>query len=519
MLKKTAIFGLALSAGTVAVAQFQNVNFGDLDGAGVVNWAPPTTYVLQDIIYVENGTELNIAPGTIIRGQPRDDGADLDPGTLVVTATGTINAVGNAANPIVYTSAGLQQDLNLDGVADRCVNCDGTDAAPFVDPNPISDPLGDPSGANLAPQGDNGGLILLGLAPTNNASISFGGASGTATIGVNAIEGLPDINIDFAGVADSSNFYGGLIPNDSNGAIAYWSIRFGGSLLNGENEINGLTMGGVGYGTRIDHIEIFGNSDDGFEWFGGTVNASNLVAAFVQDDHFDMDEGYTGVLQFLLALEDGNTGDQGMELDGDHEVDGDGTALPNALPATSATMFNVSMLLDLNATDGDYVLNMDDGFGALIANSIFIGKDFGALAKDEPTQTNNTFAAVGGRLQVLGNTFFGQTTVADPAGFVSHITSNNNTTVDPAIGTYDFDFTAYPGSLVGTPVNPRPANTLSGFLANTRLGQLNGIAIDETSTFLEDVNFVGAFDPSAAVRLWTSGWTVLNTASNQLLVD
>ena len=162
-------------------------------------------------------------------------------------------------------------------------------------------------------------MIILGSAPINfYAAVSpFDGVTANVNQGENAIEGIVggDDN-DFDGIGDlieygQDNFKnadtdplltaGTPDPADNSGVFKYVSIRFGGSTLSIDNEVNGLTMGGVGSGTTIEYVEVLNNSDDGFEWFGGTVNCSNLVSAFNEDEDFDMDEGYSGKIQFAFA--------------------------------------------------------------------------------------------------------------------------------------------------------------------------------------------------------------------------
>jgi hypothetical protein len=96
--------------------------------------------------------------------------------------------------------------------------------------------------------------------------------------------------------------YGGAEPHDSSGTFQYVSVRHAGDEIDDANELNGVTLGGVGDGTIFRFVEIYANFDDGIEWFGGTVNSNNLVAAYVGDDSLDVDQGYTGVVQFALSL-------------------------------------------------------------------------------------------------------------------------------------------------------------------------------------------------------------------------
>ncbi|KMQ58388.1 hypothetical protein ACM40_20075 [Chryseobacterium sp. BLS98] len=232
---------------------------------------------INGIVTVKNGATLTIQPGTFIKAKPNT--TNTATGVLVISKTGKINATGTESQPIIFTSYKL-----LDGNED-------TTAAP----------------------GDFGGVIILGDAPTNTPSTK-------------TIEGLtgPDF------------FYGGSNASHNGGTLKYVRIEFAGFDLlapNSGNEINGLTLGGVGNGTTLDHIQVSYGKDDSFEFFGGTVNASNLVSFAADDDNFDFDNGYTGTITCALALADynsthslsgGSPDSNGIELDNNAE----GTATP-----------------------------------------------------------------------------------------------------------------------------------------------------------------------------------------------
>ena len=142
-----------------------------------------------------------------------------------------------------------------------------------------------------------GGLIVLGYAPS-----SFPG-----DVDALQIEGIP--------AEDSWGLYGGNDPNDNSGILKYISIRHGGALIGEGNEINGLTLGGVGAGTEIDNIEVVGNVDDGIEFFGGTVDASNLLVWAQGDDAIDIDQAYSGTIDNVV-VHLGDISDHAFEIDG-----------------------------------------------------------------------------------------------------------------------------------------------------------------------------------------------------------
>ncbi|WP_235923579.1 hypothetical protein [Psychroflexus aurantiacus] len=209
---------------------------------------------------------MTIDAGTVIKGA---QGQQTQASALIVDRDATLNANGTAQEPIIFTSI-------LDEIMPGEV----------VSPNLTVDD-----------RGLWGGVIILGNAPS-----SF---EGDAT--EELIEGIP-ANSGFG-------LYGGTDPADSSGNIEYISIRHGGANIGEGNEINGLTLGGVGNGTVINHIEVIANLDDGVEFFGGTVNASNIVVWGVGDDAIDIDQAYSGTITNAAVVMN-NVSDHGLEIDG-----------------------------------------------------------------------------------------------------------------------------------------------------------------------------------------------------------
>jgi hypothetical protein len=176
--------------------------------------------------------------------------------------------------------------------------------------------------------GDWGGIILLGKAKVNKSPAT--------------VEG------------ENLSTFGGADDEDNSGILKYVRIEFAGIAFEPDKEINGLTFGGVGRGTTIDYVQVSYSGDDSFEWFGGTVNAKHLIAFRGLDDDFDTDNGYSGKVQFGLALRDPNIADQcscsssnGFESDND----GNGT---DALPQTSASFANMSVMIAQGTVNGKY---------------------------------------------------------------------------------------------------------------------------------------------------------------------
>ncbi len=202
-----------------------------------------TTTLLNTKRYLLLGTVFVKSGGTLnIPAGTQIFGDKNSKASLVVERGGTINANGSEGAPIIFTSA-------------------------------------QPVGSKSA--GDWGGIIILGRARINTAS-----GSDTA-----AIEGI-----------SPSVYYGGNNDADNSGTFRFVRIEYSGIALSPNNEINGLTMGGVGSATTIEYVMVAYNGDDSFEWFGGTVNCKYLISYFPVDDEFDTDFGYRGKLQFLLGV-------------------------------------------------------------------------------------------------------------------------------------------------------------------------------------------------------------------------
>lgn len=269
---------------------------------------------LNGKVVVGNGVTLTIEPGTIIKGR---EGTGSLASALIVARGGMIDARGTAEEPIIFTS--INDNIQV-----------GQRAGTNLDEND---------------RGLWGGVLILGNAPS-----SFEGDSE-----ISQIEGIP--------ADDDYGQYGGNDPEDNSGYFQYVSIRHGGALIGSGNEINGLTLGGVGSGTLIDHVEVVGNVDDGFEWFGGTVNSSNLVAFAGGDDGLDIDQAYSGTITNALVIQ-GNISDHALEIDG-----------PEGTLEGAFTIDGLTILGDTSAPDGE-IADFRDGAMGTIRN-VFI-KGFGA---------------------------------------------------------------------------------------------------------------------------------------------
>lgn len=198
---------------------------------------------------------LTIEPGVTVFANANEATADL----LLVNRGARINAVGTATNPIIFTS---QQNLVSNGVSD-------------------------------AVQGQWGGIILLGRAPVGVCATGTGpnNAAGSSTTCQQAIEGV------------TGRFYGGPTATDSSGNFQYVQIRYSGIAISDGNELQGLTLGGTGSGTVVDHVQSHNSADDGVEIFGGTTNMKYMAMTGADDDGFDIDNGYRGFIQFMITAQ------------------------------------------------------------------------------------------------------------------------------------------------------------------------------------------------------------------------
>jgi hypothetical protein len=236
-------------------------------------WFSDTIYQLGGRITVEDGATLTIQPGTVIKGEA---GTGANATALLIARGGKLIAEGTPQLPIVFTSV-------ADEITPKMIS-QGNFQSPNLDPTV---------------NGLWGGVIVLGKAKISPKPDATG-----EVISVQ-IEGIP--------TSDANGLYGGNQDTDNSGIMKYVSIRHGGANIGSGNEINGLTLGGVGSGTVLENIEVVANQDDGIEWFGGTVNANNVVVWNAGDDGLDTDQSWGGTCDnFVVVTAAGHA----FELDG-----------------------------------------------------------------------------------------------------------------------------------------------------------------------------------------------------------
>jgi hypothetical protein len=288
----------------------------------VQTWTSDNEYFLTDRVFVPKGVTLIIEPGTKIYGSTNDRGTttrgDDYVGSLIAARGGRIIAEGTPQAPILFTAVAvweMQQQPPVDSIFDPDANIGLGDTVTGIAPT-------------TANAGLWGGVLALGNAYLLHADATTGNNKGIALIEGFVPGGTPDDNGN--GLPDAAEYgfdASGEFErddNDDSGIFRYLSIEHGGYEFDTGREINGLTLGGVGAGTVIDHIEVVANQDDGIEFFGGTVSTSHIFLAYNQDDNFDFDSGYTGTMQFFCSVQNPGFTDGGFEHDGIENTAGTG---------------------------------------------------------------------------------------------------------------------------------------------------------------------------------------------------
>lgn len=383
-------------------------------------------------------------------------------GTLVIAPGGKINANGTAAEPIVFTSA-----LSA-GSRDR---------------------------------GDWGGLVILGNARVNQASPAIEGITPTVT-------------------------YGGTNDDDDSGVLRFVRVEFAGIELTPNNETNSITMGGVGRTTVLENAQVSFGGDDGFEWFGGTVNGKNLIAFATWDDSFDVDFGYSGKNQFGLEVRYPSYADQS----GSNSFECDNGPNDNTTEFLTTGVFsNFTCVgpraLNTQSINANYQHSLDlrRRTAVSIANSVFVGYPRG-LRMNQQTVYENYAPPVGGTAQgVLTNnvmvadlqTFTVGSGMTATAAAVNTLWSATNLTIStlpaeggfPAIyaglglNTNIFFGTSVASAYSNNPTFAVTSGTLTGGAAFTH-PKLAG---------LQTTTYVGAFGATD----WTDGWAEFNPISKE----
>jgi len=256
-------------------------------------WTKDNVYMLKARVTVLDGVTLTIQAGTVIKGDASLSGANA--AVLMIAKGGKLMAEGTATEPIIMTSSA--DDIQPGELAGTELDKDD--------------------------KGRWGGLVILGKAPVSAKT--------------------DDPQIEGVDATDTNGQYGGDDAADNSGTIKYVSLRHGGAEIAEGSEINGLTLGGVGTGTTIENIEVYANSDDGVEFFGGTVNVTNLLVYAVGDDAIDIDQSYAGEVKNFVVYVDTNS-DEGLEIDGREG------SLDKSFTLTNGTIYSI----DETDTNADF---------------------------------------------------------------------------------------------------------------------------------------------------------------------
>jgi hypothetical protein len=450
---------------------------------------------LSGIVYVTKGVTLTIEAGAKVQGK---SGSNVS--ALVITRGAKIIAKGTADKPIVFTSA---------------------------QPNPAS--------------GDWGGIVILGTAKVNQV-LTWKGA---AVTGLTSVEGgINDTEVGY-GLAGSGD---AVFPTgndaDNSGFLQYVRIEYAGYAYQPDNELNSLTMAGVGNGTTIDHIQVTYAKDDAYEWFGGTVNCKYLIAYKTQDDDFDTDFGYSGNVQFGIILRDSVIADISQSEAFESDNDGKGSTLG---PITSAVFSNITAigpkatLVNTGNTLFRAGAHIRRNTGISIFNSIIAGWPIGlnfdvALGNVDKNINdsiirikNTTLAGNTSNITLSGTSTVGTTAASLLTWFTTPAYGNviliNATPTDlKLIQPFNYtnpDFTPYanagPGAVSSSTTIDKYgvgniAATLGSHGLNSNMSyQVNGSFTDSklaNAFFDKTATFRGGVATSGENQTWWKGWTI-----------
>jgi uncharacterized membrane protein len=372
---------------------------------------------------------LSIDPGVRLFGQAAGD-------MLIVNRGSRLNAIGTTNQPVIFTGRG-----DIEGTA----NPDTTDRL-------------------------WGGVVMLGRAPIRGCNTAV--AQGSVDC-QNAIEGV-------TAATGRDALYGGAVSADNSGTMRYVQIRYPGAFLTSAaagDDLNGLSLGGIGSGTTIDHVQIHNSGDDGIEIFGGTVGLKNIAITGALDDSLDTDEGWQGNVQFLVIRQSvtGRTGGPDRIFEWSNRA-------VSSLTGTLNTNPNVSNVTAIGVPQGSTGANLQ---GVVM---------------------NNTSGTPGGSGQVVNSVFTGSTTCA--------ALSSANTSPAPRFNSVLFDCPTQPDATslgfinAGANNTTTTANSLSGFLPGPTELARPVFDVSTLGGFFTPVTYIGAFSATeTAASNWASGWT------------
>jgi hypothetical protein len=433
-------------------------------------------YLLKGQVFVPSGVTLTIPEGTVIKGDKATKAA------LIVQPGGKLIANGTAAKPIVFTSA------QAVGERDR---------------------------------GDWGGVIILGNAFVNQTA--------KPTIeGITPSQNYGSVAADGATPATNAS--------ENSGSLKYVRIEYAGIELTPNNETNSLTLGAVGNGTTLEFVQVSFGGDDGFEWFGGTVNAKNLVSLSTWDDVFDTDFGWGGNVQFGLVVRNPFFADQSGSNAFESDNQGNGNPIAGICDGTTNTgctrgvFSNITVLGPRETSSRSISGNYQNAIHARrrtaisIFNSFFSGYRVGLRVDDQGTLDNLTAGVSKHAYNVLsvpGTTLKGSSATASDAAYATGLssgdaaaietywTSNNNTTFNNITSVTPFTEIGIPSATfwAGQTAANYPSNP--NFILEAGVAGANNL---NSGANFGDAKLAGGFFTSTAYRGafgttdWTDGW-------------
>lgn len=420
------------------------VNDGSVNAGQNVYWSKDTVYVMDGFVYVESGAVLTIQAGTVVKALETPSTGDIA-SALIISRGARLYAEGTASEPIIFTS-------EYDSVA--LVDYDPNDGVDYV-----------------TDRGLWGGVVVLGRGVLNIASEAL-------------VEGLPN---------DPRAFYGGNDDGDNSGVIRYVSIRYTGITVEANKELQGLTLGCVGSGTVVEYVESFNSDDDGFEFFGGTVNLRYLVSAFNSDDSYDYDHGFRGKGQFWFAIQKGDDGNRLGEYDS-----GDAGSL-TATPLAQPVIYNVTYIgsgASSGNTLNDFGLIYKEYGGGEHYNGIFMDFRGQAVKVDSGAGETSYNRLLNGGIKLENNIWFKApgVTLQDMVGqkFVrNYLAGSNNVVDDPLLSGISREN--------NNGLDPRPVLGGPAYTVNRK-------PIPANDPFFKEVNYIGAFGKEN----WMDKWTALS---------
>ena len=464
-------------------------------------WTANNVYNLQGQVYVSPGATLTIQAGTVVA-------SDVG-GSLAVTRDARLVCNGNASNPVIFTS---KADRNTWTPAN-------------------------PTGQWRAVANEWGNITIMGRGYIGKYGA---GAVATNTAAPNAGNYANMEGLTASGSTDTRTFYGGGDDLDNSGSLTYTQIRYGGLVVGLGNELNGLSLGGIGRSTTINHIEIMNNVDDGIEVWGGCVDLKYASIWNAGDDSFDVDQGWRGRVQHMLivqgysivgAASGSGTCDSAIEMDGAEKSDAQPVGTANFYNVTVVgqplsgkagtkwrdnmrAQFHQSVFMDIgkevivnNNTDGEATGGQTGyGYNGTLTWANTWTTAYSVTSAVNPFGTPAAIAAAyraqsaGNLIEFTDNVFYNNTnaaayTEANARGVFSAANNNVQATSLPIKGI------TRGAQIVNGGVIIQPVTSLDPRAANNAV---TSASLPPSDGFFDQVNYRGAF---GATSSWLCGWT------------